>query len=115
MALTFGAYASQWKKWVGLVDGVPTKFRKLTLEEDSCFSPNPPIPNPLPTLEDLARGRKPAESFMLAVDSQGPDPMTTFARSVLTVASRETVPTLYQVSTEWTFDTAALFSPGDFY
>jgi len=95
MALTLGAHASQWRKWVWLVDGVPKEFSELTLEEDACFGPNPPIPTPLPTLEDLARGRKPAGSFMLAANSQGPDPMMAFACSVLVVASRETMPTLY--------------------
>jgi len=115
MAFIFGAHASRWKKVVQLINGVPTEFRELTLEEDACFGPNPPIPTPLPTLEDLARGRKPAGAFVLAVDSQGTDPMATFAITVLAVASREVMPTLYQVSTDWTFDTATLFSPDDFY
>jgi len=79
MALIFGVHASQWRKWVWLTDGVPTEFRELTLEEDACFGPNPPIPTPLPTLEDLAWGRKPAGSFMWVVDSQCPDPMTAFS------------------------------------
>jgi len=100
MALTFGSHASQWRKCARLVDGVPTEFWELTLEEDACFGPNPPIPTPLPSLKDLVRGRKPAGSFMLAVDSQGPDPMAAFACSVLAVASGETMPTLYQVSME---------------
>ena len=52
---------------------------------------------------------------MVAVDSQGSDPMTAFACSVLAVACGKTMPTLYQVSTDWTFDTATLFSPDDFY
>ena len=98
-----------------MIDGVPTEFRELTLEEDACFGPNAPIPTPLPTLEDLAWGRKPAGAFVLAVDSQGRDPMKDFAISVLAVVSRETVPTLYQVSTDWSFDTATLFAPDDFY
>jgi len=115
MALIFGVHTSRWKKYVRLIDGVPTEFQELTLKEDTCFGPNPPIPTPLPTLEDLARGRKPAGAFVLAVDSQVKDPMASFAISVLTVASRETMPTLYQVSTDWTFDSATLFSPDDFY
>jgi len=92
MAIIFGVHTSRWKKYVRL-------FRELTLKEDACFGPNPPIPTPLPTLEDLAQGRKPAGAFVLAVDSEGPDPMKDFAISVLAVASRETMPTLYQVST----------------
>jgi len=103
MALIFGVHASRWKKYVWLIDGVPTEFWELTLKEDACFGPNPPIPTPLPTLEDLARGRKPVGAFVLAVDSPGSDPMTAFAISVLAVASRETMSTLYQVSTDWTF------------
>ena len=115
MALMFGAHASQWKKWVRLVDSVPREFQELTLIEDACFGPNPPIATPLPTLEDLVQGRKPAGSFMLAVDSPGPDPMPAFACLVLAVASGETLLTLYQISTDWSFDTATLFSPDDFY
>jgi len=52
---------------------------------------------------------------VLGVDSQGTDPMAAFAISVLAVASRETMPTLYQVSTDWTFNSATLFLPDDFY
>jgi len=115
MAIIFGVHASRWTKHAQLIDGVPTEFRKLTLEEGACFGPNPPIPTPLPTLEDLARGRKPAGAFVLAVDSQVTDPMSAFAVSVLPVASRETMPTLHQVSTDWSFDTATLFAPDDFY
>ena len=115
MAIIFGVHASRWKKYVRLIDGVPTEFRELTLEEDACFGPNPPIPTPLPSLEDLARGRKPAGAFVLAVDSQATDPMAAFAISALAVASRETMPTLYQVSTDWTLDTATLFLPDDFH
>jgi len=74
MALIFGVHASRWKKCVCLIDGVPTELQELTLEEDACFGPNPPIPTPLPTLEDLAQGRKPAGAFVLAVDSQGTNP-----------------------------------------
>ena len=114
MALTFGAHASQWKKWARLIDGVPAEFRELAIEEDACFGPDPLILAPLPTPEDLAQGRKPAGSFMLAVDSPGPDPMTAFACLVLAVASRETMPALCQASADWTFDAAALFSPDDF-
>jgi len=95
MALIFGVHASRRKKRVRLINGVPTEFRELTLEEDARFGPNPPIPTPLPTLEDLARGRKPAGAFVLAVDSQGTDPMTAFASSVLAVASRGTMWTLH--------------------
>jgi len=115
MALIFRAHASRWKKYVRLMDGVPTEFQELTLKEDACFGPNPPIPTPLPTLEDLAQGRKPAGAFVLAVDSQGTDPMADFAISVLAVASRDTMSTLYQVSTDWTFDSASLFLPADFH
>ena len=115
MALIFGVHASRWKKRVWLIDGVPTEFRELALEEDACFGPNPPIATPLPTLEDLAQGRKPAGAFVLAVDSQGTDPMAAFAASVLAVANRVTMPTLCQVNTDWTFDSATLFSPNDFY
>jgi len=41
--------------------------------------------------------------------------MAAFAISILAVASRETMPTLYQVSTDWTIDFATLFLPDDFY
>jgi len=39
MAFIFGAHASRWKKYVRLINGVPTEFRELTLEEDACFGP----------------------------------------------------------------------------
>jgi len=41
--------------------------------------------------------------------------MTAFACSVLAVANGKTMSTLYEVSTDWTFDTATLFSPDGFY